>query len=334
MGLTYDIFIKVAAEILTFLLSFKQESGTMETETNKIEYGNNCHKGPIWMDKILPHEEYFDAHLLPFGIYREGPFCHLQNRDIEIAGNKYNSCEQFVQAKKAMMFGDIKTLNKIMEETNPKIMKQRAKEIKNVQEDVWNDSMFDILTQANYHKFTQNADLKVLLLSTGRKLLVQCNDVAKPPRSGCTRSKSETRRNGGKILAHLNSNLLTGKNDTEHKNFVQDNPFKGSKNFASESASEKQTSNTSLPNKNAVDYLTPNSHGLLPERKTSKTNSSTDSYLDKAREGDAQDVRKWDKKNMIGQSLMVVRKRLVNEELERKNRLLGAMNLYQELDKK
>ena len=180
----------------------------METETNKIEYGNNCHKGHIWMDKILPHEEYFDAHLLPFGIYREGPFCHLQNRDIEIAGNKYNSCEQFVQAKKAMMFGDIKTLNKIMEETNPKIMKQRAKEIKNVQEDVWNDSMFDILTQANYHKFTQNADLKVLLLSTGRKLLVQCNDVAKPPRSGCTRSKSETRRNGGKFLAHLNSNLL------------------------------------------------------------------------------------------------------------------------------
>ena len=246
----------------------------MENFNSEQEY--SLQKGPIWMDKILPHEEYFDANVSPLGIFREGPFCHLQKREIDIAGNKYNSCEQFIQAKKAMLFGDMKTWNKIMKETNPKVMKQRAKEIKNVQEEVWNEAIFDIYTQANYHKYKQNTDLKVLLLSTGSKLLVQCHDIAKPPRIGFSRSKSDRR-------------ILNEK-------------------------------------------LAQNTQSILQDRKSSNMYSS-DPYLDRIRENAVQDIRYWDKKNIIGQSLMEVRKRLMNEDLERKARLLEAMNLHKQLDR-
>ena len=118
-----------------------------------------------WLDKISPPEDYFDATATPYGIFKKGPLCHLQKRDIEIDGNIYNSCEQFINAKKATLFGDTKTLEKIMKETNTQVMKQRSKEIKNLNQDVWNGAEFDILTQANYHKFSQHADLKILLFT-------------------------------------------------------------------------------------------------------------------------------------------------------------------------
>ena len=67
-------------------------------------------------------------------------------------------------------------------------------------------------------------------------------------------------------------------------------------------------------------------------RKSSNMYSS-DPYLDRIRENAVQDIRYWDKKNIIGQSLMEVRKRLMNEDLERKTRLVEAMNLHKQLDR-
>ena len=270
------------------------------------ENENISHKEPIWMDNILPHNEYFDADVAPLGLFRDGPFCHLQKREIEIAGNKYNSCEQFILAKKAIMFGDMKTWNKIMKETNPKVMKQRAKEIRNVQEDVWNANIFDIYTQANYHKFQQNTDLKVLLLSTGNKLLVQCNDVAKPPRIGLSRTKTVKTR-------------LTESSNSD---------------FASSSQRRipESTNSRHLTYQEYTNRVSQNMHTLGPESKTSTNFFSNDSSLDKIRESEVQDIRRWDKKNILGQSLMMVRKKLMNEELARKTRLLDAMNLHKELD--
>merc|ERR1711963_650758 len=244
-----------------------------------IEHGNVniSHKEPIWMDNILPHNEYFDADIAPLGLFRDGPFCHLQKREIEIAGNKYNSCEQFIQAKKAIMFGDMKTWNKIMKETNPKVMKQRAKEIKNVKEDVWNGTIFDIYTQANYHKFQQNTDLKVLLLSTGNKLLVQCNDVAKPPRIVFSRTKSEKTK-------------LT---ESSISNYA----------LSTQRRVPESTNSRHLTYQEYTNRVSQNTHAFSPESKGSTNFSSNDSSLDKIRESEVQDIRRWDEKNILGQSL-------------------------------
>ena len=280
---------------------------TMEDIERKNE--NISNKEPIWMDNILPHNEYFDADVAPLGLFRDSPFCHLQKREVEIEGKKFNSCEQFIQAKKAIMFGDMNTWNKIMKETNPKVMKQRAKEIRNVQEDVWNGALFDIYTQANYHKFQQNTDLKVLLLSTGNKLLVQCNDVAKPPRIGLTREKSEKRR----LNESSNSEIA----------------------LTSQRRLPDRTNSRPLTYQEYTTRVSQNAHimkTLCPEKKSSKSLSTNDSSLDKIRENEVQDIRRWDKKNILGQSLMMVRKKLMNEEQERKMRLLDAMNLHKELD--
>ena len=272
----------------------------------KRENKNVSNKEPIWMDNILPHKDYFDADVAPLGLFRDGPFCHLQKREIEIAGNKYNSCEQFIQAKKAMLFGDMKTWNKIMKETNPKVMKQRAKEIRNVQEEVWNGTIFDIYTQANYHKFQQNTDLKVLLLSTGNKLLVQCNDVAKPPRIGLSRTKSEKTRH----------------TESSNSDFA----------FSTQRRIPESTNSRHLTYQEYTNRVCQNTHTPGLESKSSSNLSSNDSSPDRIRESEVQDIRRWDKKNILGQSLMMVRKKLMNEELDRKTRLLDAMNLHKELD--
>ena len=239
-----------------------------------------------WLDKITPHEDYFDAKATPYGILRKGPFCPLQKRDIEIDGNIYNSCEQFINAKKATLFGDTKTLDKIMKETNPQVMKQRSKEINNVDVNVWNASAFDIITQANYHKFSQHGDLKILLLSTGNKLLVECRDVSKPTRKTLTEP-----------------------------------PIKPSRSKSDLNQMYKPTEPTTSQNMSK----------LTPDKRSTTAFASNESYLDKRTEFDAQDTSKWDRKNYIGQSLIIVRKRLQREEIDRKARFLEAMMKFDEV---
>ena len=255
----------------------------MESKLQRKSVSGSFNK---WLDKVTPHEDYFDANATPYGILRKGPLCPLQKRDIEIDGNIYNSCEQFTNAKKAILFGDTKTLEKIMQETNPQVMKQRSKEINNVNEDVWNASAFDIITQANYHKFSQHADLKILLLSTGNKLLVECRDVGKPPRKT-----------------------------------LKEQPMKPSRSKSDLSQLYKPTESTTSQHMSL----------LTPGKRVSSTFASNESYLDKRTEFDAQDTSKWDRKNYIGQSLMIVRKRIQREEIDRKARFLEAMMKFDEV---
>ena len=240
-----------------------------------------------WLDKITPHEDYFDANATPYGILWKRPFCPLQKREIEIEGNIYNSCEQFINAKKATLFGDTETLDKIMKETNPQVIKQRSKEIINVHVEVWKASEFDIITQANYHKFSQHADLKILLLSTGDKLLVECRDISKPTRNTLKKLRIKPPRRSKPELNQM---------------------YKPTEPTKSQNISKLPT-----------------------DQRSSTTFASKESYLDKRTEFDAQDTSKWNRKNYIGQSLMIVRKRIRREEIDRKARLMESMMKYDEV---
>jgi len=91
----------------------------------------------------------------------------------------YNCCEQRMMHKKALYFGDYDTANKIMATSEPSEQKKLGREVKNFDETKWNEVADYIVTTANYHKFSQNNNIKSLLLATGDKYIVECSPYDK-----------------------------------------------------------------------------------------------------------------------------------------------------------
>lgn len=88
---------------------------------------------------------------------------------------KYLYTEQYMMAKKAELFGDNETLQKIMLSTNPREMKALGREVKNFKPEVWDAECRKIVTKGNYFKFTQDPNLKKLLLDTKDAILVEAS---------------------------------------------------------------------------------------------------------------------------------------------------------------
>jgi ribA/ribD-fused uncharacterized protein len=91
----------------------------------------------------------------------------------------YNCCEQYMMAEKARFFKDQETLILIMNATEPKEQKSQGRKVKNFNDDEWNQVADEIVFQGNLAKFSQNQDLKQLLLSTGDKMFVECSPYDK-----------------------------------------------------------------------------------------------------------------------------------------------------------
>lgn len=98
---------------------------------------------------------------------------------IDDNGVMYNCCEQYMMAKKAELFGDTDTYDKIMKETDPKIQKKLGREVKNFNADEWEKIATDVVFQGNVYKFSQNEKLKLGLSRTKGKELVEASPYDK-----------------------------------------------------------------------------------------------------------------------------------------------------------
>lgn len=96
-----------------------------------------------------------------------------------IEGETYNCCEQYMMAKKADFFNDKETKVLIMNATEPKDHKKLGRLVKNFDEDKWNEVADEIVFQGNLSKFSQNPQLKKMLLETGDKIFVECSPYDK-----------------------------------------------------------------------------------------------------------------------------------------------------------
>lgn len=77
----------------------------------------------------------------------------------------YNS-EQYFMYIKALTFKDYDTAKKILRHgSNPKIAKDLGREVKNYDDAVWNEKRYGVMLDANMLKYSQNEELKNLLLS-------------------------------------------------------------------------------------------------------------------------------------------------------------------------
>jgi len=83
-----------------------------------------------------------------------------------VDGVSYNSAEQYMMARKALLFGDMKSYEKIMASGSPREQKALGRTVRDFNADIWNREARDYVYTANMAKFSQNPDLKRFLLET------------------------------------------------------------------------------------------------------------------------------------------------------------------------
>lgn len=88
---------------------------------------------------------------------------------------EYANCEQYMMAKKALQFGDQEMHREIMNTPNPSLMRRLGRQIRGFHENVWNEQKYEIVLQGNMLKFTQNEELKRLLIDTGDSILAEAS---------------------------------------------------------------------------------------------------------------------------------------------------------------
>ncbi len=91
------------------------------------------------------------------------------------AGINYSSAEQYMMAQKALLFNDIYHYEKILNTTSPKTAKNLGRKVKDYDQKVWDNNKYQIVLQGNRYKFSQNEDLKKILLETGSKILAEAS---------------------------------------------------------------------------------------------------------------------------------------------------------------
>lgn len=104
-----------------------------------------------------------------------GPFSQWAPSTFIIDGVAYNCCEQYMMAKKALMFGDYDALKEIMESIDPREQRAIGRRVKNFNAEKWNKYCRQIVYDANHAKFTQNEELFDILMETVGKEIVEAS---------------------------------------------------------------------------------------------------------------------------------------------------------------
>lgn len=92
-------------------------------------------------------------------------------------GLKFYNAEQFMMYHKAKLFNDVDIMEKIINEKNPRILKEYGRQVSNYIEEVWVHAREEVVILGNYYKFTQNDKILKELMSSIDKELVEASPV-------------------------------------------------------------------------------------------------------------------------------------------------------------
>lgn len=99
--------------------------------------------------------------------------------NFQVENVNYSCMEQYMMAQKARLFNDYETLDKITKAKDPKKIKALGRQVKNFSELLWKENRYDIVLKGNLSKFTQNEELKIFLIATKNKIIVEASPYDK-----------------------------------------------------------------------------------------------------------------------------------------------------------
>ena len=105
------------------------------------------------------------------------PYGFLSNwylSDFTVNGIKYTSMEQYIMYNKCLCFDDIITAKDILATDDVSVQKSLGRKAQNYIDNIWAGKRQLIAINGLYAKFSQNDNLKKLLLDTGDAYLVEC----------------------------------------------------------------------------------------------------------------------------------------------------------------
>lgn len=88
---------------------------------------------------------------------------------------RFTHAEQYMMYKKAILFSDIETAEKIMQADHPRQQKALGRTVKDFDKDLWSQHCKQFVYDANYAKFTQNTEMLKELMKTGDMELVEAS---------------------------------------------------------------------------------------------------------------------------------------------------------------
>ena len=94
-----------------------------------------------------------------------------------VDGQRYATAEHWMMAEKARLFADDVALEKILAASSPAQAKKLGRTVKGFDEHRWKGQRFNIVVAGNLAKFGQHEALKIFLLNTGNKVLVEASPV-------------------------------------------------------------------------------------------------------------------------------------------------------------
>ena len=82
-----------------------------------------------------------------------------------------------MMSEKARLFNDLETREEIMKTKDPKKHKQLGRLVRNFDKMIWNRKSYEIVLIGNRAKFTQNEQLKEILVATGKKQIAEASPM-------------------------------------------------------------------------------------------------------------------------------------------------------------
>jgi len=86
-------------------------------------------------------------------------------------GVEFTCCEQYMMWRKALLFKDYASAEKIIGMTKPNDMKMQGRKVRNFDINLWDKHKFNIVVKGNYLRFSQNDNELARLLSFDRNLV-------------------------------------------------------------------------------------------------------------------------------------------------------------------